>query len=140
MAKAYLKRAVVLSAMAVSAVTLGGCETTFDLVGVAVPLSAGAAHRYDGSYQGKVNLVSHTGPGCPASEGERVVMIGDGVLWYAYSPSTLFAVPVGYDGSVNGRAGDTAMAGKIDGDHMTLTVKSATCQARMSMDYIYDHS
>lgn len=140
MTKAYLKCAMVLGAMALSAVALGGCETTFDLVGVATPLSAGAAHRFDGSYQGKINLVSHTGLGCPASEGERVVMIGDGVLWYAYSPSTLFALPVGYDGSIDGRAGDTAMVGKIDGNHMTASIKSATCQARMSMDYIYNHS
>ncbi len=139
MAKPYLST-MVLSAVALGAVALGGCQTTFDLVGVATPLSAGEAHRFDGSYQGVIQQVSRTGPNCPASEGERVVMIGDGVLWYAYSPTTLFTLPVGYDGSIDGRSGDTAMLGKIDGDHMALTIKSATCQTRLSMDYIYDHS
>ena len=135
MSRAYLRCMLTLAMSA-----LGGCQTTFGLVGVAVPLSAGESHRFDGSYQGRIDQVSHTGPDCPASEGERVVMVGDGVLWYAYSSSTLFTLPVAYDGVVDGRTGDTTLSGTITGNHMALTVKSPACQSRLSMDYIYNHS
>ncbi len=64
----------------------GGCQTAFDLVGVATPLTAGESRQYNGSYQGRVRQISATGPGCPTENAERVIMVGDGVLWYAYTP------------------------------------------------------
>lgn len=139
MAKSTSRRAAILAAIILSP-ALSGCSTPFNLVGVATPLSANDAHNFDGSYQGDVDLVSQTGPDCPASEGERVLMIGAGVLWYAYSPTTLFTVPIAYNGVIDGRSGDATLQGKITGNHMLMTVKTPHCQTRMSMDYIYNHS
>lgn len=129
-----------LPVLALASIALGGCETVFDLVGVAQPLLASQSHRFNGSYQGDIDLVSATGTGCPASQGERVVMVGDGVLWYAYSPATLFTLPVAYDGVIDGRSGNVTMQGKIDGDHMDAVITSPTCQTSLSMTYIYNHS
>ena len=112
----------------------------FDVVGVEQPLSASEAHSYDGSYQGTIRQVSQSAPGCPTERGEKVVMIGDGVLWYAYSPSQLFTAPVRYDGTINATSGATTLDGKINGNHLAVTIQSPTCQTALSMDYIYNHS
>jgi hypothetical protein len=123
-----------------AAVLLGGCQTTFDLVGVEQPLSALEARNFDGSYQGTINQAAQNAPGCPTEHGEKVIMVGDGVLWYAYSPSQLFTAAVAYDGSINTVSGPTKILGKIDGNHLDMTIQSPTCQTMLSMDYIYNHS
>ncbi len=122
-----------------TALLLGGCQTVFDAVGVAVPLTAGEARSFNGSYQGQITQVSATGPGCPTEHGERVIMVGDGVLWYAYNPVTLFASPVSYDGTIDAVSGVSHMTGRVVGDHLDATVKSPVCETRLSMDYIYNH-
>lgn len=125
---------------AAASLLLGGCQTVFDLVGVEMPLSASEARKYDGSYQGTIRQASQNGPACPGETGEKVVMIGDGVLWYAYTPNTVFAAPVRYDGVVDAASGPTTLKGKITGNTLDMTVQSPTCVTRMSMDYIYNHS
>jgi hypothetical protein len=125
---------------AASALLLCGCQTTFDLVGVAIPLSAGESRHYDGSYQGEIRQASTNGPTCPRENGEKVIMVGDGFLWYAYSPDAFFTPPVNYDGTINARAGNAVLTGKIDGDHLRMLIKSPTCQTNISMNYIYIHS
>lgn len=128
------------TAILVAATLLAGCQTTSDLVGVTVPLSAGEARAFNGSYQGDITQVSATGPGCPTEHGERVIMVGDGVLWYAYNPVTLFTSPVNYDGTIDAVSGVSHMTGRVVGDHLDATVKSPTCETQLSMDYIYNHS
>ena len=138
-----------------AALLLGGCQTgsdvttaltrnavgrtVFDLVGVTVPLSAGAMQAYNGSYQGNIRQIAANGPGCPTEHGEKIVMVGDGVLWYAYSPVIYFTSPVRYDGTIEATSGTARMTGRIKGDHLDATVKSATCETRLSMDYVYNH-
>ena len=134
-----MKRFPILIAAA-STLLLGGCQTVFDLVGVEQPLSAQEAHNFDGNYQGYITQVSQTAPGCPTEHGEKVVMVGDGVLWYAYAPGQLFTAPVRYDGSINATSGSTTLDGKIDGNHLALKIQSPTCQTSLSMNYIYNHS
>ena len=129
-----------IAAILAAATLLGGCQTTFDLVGVAVPLSAGEARVFNGSYQGDITQVAANGPGCPTEHGERVIMVGDGVLWYAYNPVTLFTSPVNYDGTIDAVSGTSHMTGRVAGDHLEATVKSPTCETQLSMDYIYNHS
>jgi len=139
----------------VAVLLLGGCQTTFDLVGVAIPLSTEESHHYDGSYQGTVELVTDADPTCRAGEPERVVMVGDGVLWYAYGPATLFSLPIAYDGTLGGKSGDATLTGRITGNHLeavikspsgiigkrlAVAIKSPPCEAVLSMDYIYNHS
>ena len=126
--------------MAATALLLGGCQTTFDLVGVAVPLSASQSRNYDGSYQGYITPVASAGPICPREHGERVLFLGDGVLWYAYNTTILFAASVSSDGRIQASEGDATLAGKITGNHLQATVKSPACESRISMDYIYNHS
>ena len=123
-----------------TALLLGGCQTVFDAVGVAVPLTASEARAYNGSYQGQITQVSATGPGCPTEHGERVIMVGDGVLWYAYNPVTLFSSPVAYDGTIDAVSGDSHMTGQVVGDHLEATVKSPACQTQISMNYVFNHS
>ena len=49
-------------ALAVFAVLLtAGCQTVFDAVGVAVPLSAQESRKFDGSYQGRVRQAASFG-------------------------------------------------------------------------------
>lgn len=120
-------------------ISLGGCQTSFDLVGVAVALSAGESRVYNGSYQGDITQVKANGPGCPREHGEKVIMVGDGVLWYAYSPVTFFTSPIGYDGRINALSGNTRMTGRVVGNHLDAVVKSPTCETRLSMDYILNH-
>ena len=128
-----------LAVFALAALPLCGCQTVFNAVGVTVPLTAGEARVYNGSYQGYISRVSATAPGCPREPGERVLMVGDGVLWYAYSPAIFFTSPVLYDGTIDATSGDTTMKGRIKGDHLEATVKSPTCESRISMDYVYNH-
>ena len=111
----------------------------FDSVGVAVPLTAGESRVYNGSYQGRISTVVAKSPACPLDRGERVIMIGDGVLWYGYNPVTLFAAPVAYDGSIDAVSGNTHLTGKITGDHLDAVVKSPDCETQFSMNYIYNH-
>ncbi len=132
------RTALTTAAPLAAALLLGGCQTVFDAVGVTVPLSAGEMRVYDGSYQGRVRQVA-AGPGCPTEDGERVLMVGDGVLWYAYSPVTFFASPVRYDGVIEADSGDTHMTGAITGNHLEATVKSASCETKLSMNYIFNH-
>ncbi len=128
------------AAVAAVACLLGGCQTMFDAVGVAVPLSASETRAYNGSYQGDITQLASNGPGCPSEHGESVIMVGDGVLWYAYTPVTLFESPVSYDGTIDAVSGNSHMTGRVMGDHLEALVKSPTCETRLSMDYIYNHS
>ncbi len=45
-------------------------------------------------------------------------MVGDGVLWYAYSPVTLFTSPVSYDGTIDASSGTAHMTGRVRGNHL----------------------
>jgi hypothetical protein len=128
------------AAVFAAALLLCGCQTAFNAVGVAVPLSASESRKYDGSYQGYVTPVSATGPGCPVEKGEKVLMVGDGVLWYAYNPTTLFSSAIAYDGSINATSGTATMTGKVVGNHLEATVTSPQCQTQISMNYLYNHS
>ena len=128
------------AALCLAALSLAGCQTVFDAVGVAVPLSASESRDYNGSYQGVIRPVSTTGPGCPTERGERVIMVGDGVLWYAYSPIVFFTSPVQYDGSIDATSGDTRMEGQVKGNHLEAMVTSPTCKTQISMDFIENHS
>ena len=126
--------------LALAALPVAGCQTTFDLVGVETPLSAQESRNFDGSYQGDIQQTAHNGPGCPIESGERVIMVGDGVLWYAYTPSTLFTVPIRYDGTLSGKSGDAVLDGRILGNHLEMTIQSPSCETALSMQYIYNHS
>ena len=128
------------AALALAALSLAGCQTVFDAVGVAVPLSASEARDYNGSYQGYIRPIAVKGPGCPVERGERVIMVGDGVLWYAYSPVVFFTSPVQYDGSIDATSGDTRMQGQVRGNHLEATVTSPNCKPQISMDFIENHS
>ena len=119
-----------------AALLLGGCQTVFDLVGVEQPLTASESRHFDGSYQGDIA----TAAGCRGEQGEKVVMVGDGVLWYAYSPTVLFTAPVRFDGLVTAKSGPATFNGKIVGDHLDATIQSESCQTTLSMDYIFNHS
>ena len=125
---------------AAAALSLGGCQTTFDLVGVAVPLSASESRDFNGSYQGSIRQVAATAPGCPTEHGEKVIMVGDGVLWYAYSPVILFTSPVQYDGTIDATSGNARMEGRVQGNHLEATVTSPTCKTSLSMNFILNHS
>ncbi len=125
---------------AAAALLLGGCQTVFDAVGVAVPLSASESRVFNGSYQGYIRRVAATGPGCPIDQGEVVIMVGDGVLWYAYSPVTFFESPVNYDGTIDAVSGDSHMTGRVVGNHLEAIVTSPNCESKLSMNYIYNHS
>ncbi len=125
--------------LAATILLLGGCQTVFDAVGVAVPLTASESRNYNGSYQGRVRqLVS--GPGCPTEDAERVVMVGDGVLWYAYSPVTLFASAIRYDGTIDDVSGNTHLTGRVEGDHLIAMVESPLCKTQLSMHFILNRS
>ena len=114
-------------------------QTVFDAVGVTLPLSAGRLHVYNGSYQGYIRQVAANGPGCPSERGEKVIMVGDGVLWYAYSPVIYFTSPVQFDGTIDATSGTAHMTGQVVGDHLGAMVKTPTCETRISMDYIGNH-
>ena len=67
-------------------------------------------------------------------------MVGDGVLWYAYTPVTFFTSPVAYDGTIDAMSGNTHMTGQVKGDRLEATVKSPVCETKLSMKFIYNHS
>ena len=145
----------VFAVLSIPALALGGCQTAsdtttaatrssfgqtvFDLVGVTVPLTAGELRDYNGSYQGTVRQVVAKGPSCPTEHGERVIMVGDGVLWYAYSPVTYFTAPVQYDGTIEATSGAARMSGRVVGNHLGATVTTPECETRLNMDIILNH-
>ncbi len=122
-----------------AALALSGCQTVNDLMGVDPNPLASEIHQYDGSYQGFITQVAARSAMCPAEHGERVLMIGDGTLWYAYTPDIVFTAPVEYDGTVRGTAGATNLVGKIDGNHFDARIKGPDCETQMSADYVYNH-
>ncbi len=126
--------------LAAATILLGGCQTVFDLVGVEQPLTALEARNFNGSYQGSITQVAQAAPGCPLEHGEKVIMVGDGVLWYAYSPTNLFTTAISYDGTISAKSGAVTLAGKIDGNHLAATIVSPSCQTTLSMNYIFNHS
>ncbi len=134
------------SAMTSAAICLllAGCgsarQTAFDLVGVEIPLTALESRDFNGSYQGTIHQASTNAPTCPTESGENVIMVGDGVLWYAYSPTQLFTVPVLYDGTLSAKSGDTDLVGRIKGNYLRMTIKSPQCQTNIAMHYVYNHS
>ncbi len=132
-----------LAVLAAASLLLSACTTVFDLVGVAVPLSASASRTYDGSYQGTIATTAATAAAsrlCPNEYGERVLMLGDGVLWYPYDPDTFFAASVNSDGSIQGTDANATIKGKISGNHLVATVTTPNCTSQMSMYYLYNHS
>ena len=130
---------LIRTALIAAALALPGCQTIHDLVGVDSNPVASEVHRYDGSYQGYVTQVAARSAMCPAEHGERVLMVGDGTLWYAYTPDIVFTAPVNYDGTVRGTAGATDLVGKIDGNHLDASVKGLDCETHLSADYVYNH-
>ncbi len=114
-------------------------QTIFDAVGVTVPLSAGELRIFNGSYQGYIRQVVAKGPSCPTEQGEKVIMVGDGVLWYAYSPVIYFTSPVQYDGTIDATSGTARMQGRVVGDHLAATVTTPECETRINMNYILNH-
>jgi hypothetical protein len=134
------RTAISLAASLSATLWLGGCQTVFDLVGVAQPLSASESRDYNGSYQGNIRQVVARAPGCPAEHGEKVVMVGDGVLWYAYSPLILFTSPVDYDGKIDATSGNARMQGQVRGNHLNAVVTSPNCKTTLSLDFILNHS
>jgi hypothetical protein len=112
----------------------------FDLVGVEQPLTALEARNFNGSYQGDITQTPQAAPGCPIEHGEKVIMVGDGVLWYAYTPTNLFTAAVSYDGKVSATSGAVTLVGKIDGNHLAATIQSPSCKTTLSMNYIFNHS
>ncbi len=126
-------------ALVAAALALPGCQTVYNLVGVDPNPVASEVHRYDGSYQGFITQVAARSAMCPTEHGERVLMIGDGTLWYAYSPDIVFTAPVQYDGTVRGTAGTTHLIGKINGNHFDASIKGPDCETQMSADYVYNH-
>ncbi len=129
-----------IATLAAVAALLGGCQTAFDLVGVSVPLPISDTRHWAGSYQGQIRQVAANGPGCPTESGQQVIMVGDDVVWYAYSPVIFFASPIRYDGTIESTSGSATMRGKIVGDHMDVLIKSPVCETRMSLHYIYNRS
>jgi hypothetical protein len=129
-----------IAILAATTLLLGGCQAVFDLVGVEKPLSALEARNFDGSYQGDISQIAQGGTGCSSENGEKVIMVGDGVLWYAYSPTQLFTAPVRFDGTISAISGVTTLAGRISGNHLAMTIQSPTCQTSISMNFIYNHS
>ena len=94
--------------------------------------------RYDGSYKGPARLVQG-GPTCPAPR-YGVIMIGDNVLTYAYTPNQIFQVPVGADGSLHGVAGSTTLDGRIVRNRLTMTIKGPDCTTDYRARYTLNHS
>ncbi len=127
-------------AILAATILLGGCQTVFNAVGVERPLSASESQNFNGSYQGSIEQIAQADPGCPAEHGEKVIMVGDGVLWYAYTPTALFTAAVNPDGTIQATSGMTTFTGKIDGDHLNATIQSPSCQTKLSMNFIYNHS
>ncbi len=134
--RAALAPLVILGALA--GCSEGPYQTAYDAVGVTLPLTAGAMHVFNGSYQGTIRQIK-SGPGCPLEHGEKVIMVGDGVLWYAYSPTTYFTSPVEWDGTIDATSGDTRMEGRIKGDELRATVKSPLCETAIRMHYVLNH-
>ena len=105
-----------------------------------MPLTAQEARDYNGSYQGTIRQVAAIGPGCPTEHGQKVIMVGDGVLWYAYSPVTLFTSPIQYNGTIDATSGPARMIGQVKGNHLDAMVTSPNCKTQISMDFILNHS
>jgi hypothetical protein len=126
-------------ALLAAALTLPGCHTIHDLVGVDPNPVASEIHKYDGSYQGPIRQIVARSRTCPAEHGERVLMIGDGTLWYAYTPDIVFTSPVTRDGTIIGQAGTTALTGKIIGNHLVARIKNPDCETSISAYFVYNH-
>ena len=98
---------------------------------------AGPLH-FDGNYKGHAWLVSASGA-CPNGR-HGVLLIGDNVLTYAYTPLIVFQVPVGPDGLLHGVAGEATLDGRIEGERLAMTIATATCTTQFDADFVLNHS
>jgi len=86
--------------------------------------------KLDGNYIGMVELVSGTGE-CP-NDRYSVLVVGDNMVTYAFSPSDVFMMPLAADGSFHANNGGYALDGAIAGDTLTMTVAGASCTSRFA--------
>ncbi len=101
---------------------------------------ASVSGKFDGNYQGTSELVKATGKaGCPAGR-PGVIEIGDGSLSYAYAPNIVFNTHLLPGGELKANAGDFTLQGRIDGNHLTMTVESPDCESTYSAYIIWNHA
>lgn len=104
-----------------------------------LPRAANDPLYYDGSYKGQARLVRSSSPLCPRAQ-NGVLMIGDDTLTYAYTPDTIFTVPVAANGKLHGQEGNVVLDGQIVGDRMDFVIRSPGCETQYAATFVLNHS
>lgn len=104
-----------------------------------LPRAANDPLFYDGSYKGEARLVRSSSPLCPQGQ-QGVLMIGDNTLTYAYTPNTIFTVPVAADGKLHAQEGTVVLDGQIVGNQMDFVIRSPGCETQYATTFVLNHS
>ena len=93
------------------------------------PTSSASFTLTDGTYKGVAELVTASGPDCPAGR-NGIITIGDQRLVYAYTPRITFIAPLRADGSLRASMGGATLEGLVGNGDLSFSVRTPTCESR----------
>lgn len=129
-----------LSALALATLLTACGQTAWDEREQAWRAGAGANATtpfplLDGTYKGDVQLVSASGPDCPASR-YGIITIGDNRLVYSSGTRQNFVALIAPDGTVRGQSGTATLEGRVGNGDLAFTIRSATCESRYALRWV----
>lgn len=89
----------------------------------------------EGTYKGDVQLISASGPDCPASR-SGIITIGDNRLVYSSGTRQNFVALIGADGAIRGQSGSATLEGRVGNGDLGFTIRSATCESRYALRWV----
>jgi len=94
--------------------------------------AAGGPGPTDGTYKGRAELVSATGPDCPAPR-PGIISVGDQRLFYSYGPNENFVARIGPDGTLLAYSGQGRLEGRIGDGILQFNVRTPGCESRYAL-------
>jgi hypothetical protein len=89
----------------------------------------------EGTYKGTAELVSATGPDCPAGR-PGIITIGDNRLVYSSGARQNFVALIGRDGTVRASAGNATLEGQVGNGNLAFAIRSPTCESRYNLRWV----
>ncbi len=98
-------------------------------------LPADATDRVDGSYKGRPVSVVARSSNCPGTDRGRIE-VGDGTLYFAYTPETIFIAPIQQDGRMHVQAGRSVLDGTVKDGWLRMVITTPVCETHYDMHFV----
>ena len=127
--------ALVLLAICAAGCSRGNSAINNLVVSRSPEIPADMIDKVDGIYKGEVRQVAVRSATCPTLQW-GTVEIGDGTLYFAFTPSTIFITPVQPDGSIRTVLSDASLEGHIVNGRLEFAVKNPVCESRYYLRWV----